>query len=187
MRTERRWSLAVATLVALALFGLSTPPAYAQGKCAPLSGTITAEFNLDFNDPNFLQWEGQAYLAFGKNPPVVATILDKSMGSKAHPSLKPDGSGNIAGDEELTFTIKDSPDWFIMTGKFVGIAGTTPYFYGFSETGKVTSGGGQFDDLTGNISIHGSFVVPAGALPTDPPLGPFVWVAQMTGSVCRQK
>jgi hypothetical protein len=169
-------------LVVLALFGLSTPPAYAQGKCAPLSGTITAQ--LDFQQG---AWVGQAYLAFGKNPPVIATIVDRSLGYKAHPSFKPDGSGNIAGDEELTFTIKDSPDWFIMTGKFVGIAGTTPYFYGFSETGKVTSGGGQFDDLTGNISIHGSFVVPAGALPTDPPLGPFVWVAQMTGSVCRQK
>ena len=181
MRTERRWSLAVATLVVLALFGLSTPPAYAQGKCAPLSGTITAEFNLDFNDPNFLQWEGQAYLAFGKNPPVVATITDVGLGYKAHPS-KPDGSGNFAGYEELTFTLSEE-DSFKMTGQFIGVAGTTPYFYGFSETGKVTSGEGQFEDLTGNISIHGSFVLGMG---TEGP-GPFVWVAQMTGAVCHQK
>jgi len=176
MRTERRWSLAVATLVVLALLGLSTPPAYAQGKCATLSGTITAQ--LDFAQE---AWVGQAYLAFGKNPPVVASIKDVGLGYKAHPS-KPDGSGNFAGYEELTFTLSET-DSFTMTGQFIGVAGTTPYFYGFSETGKVTSGEGQFEDLTGNISIHGSFVLGIGT--TGP--GPFVWVAQMTGSVCHQK
>ena len=71
-----------------------------------------------------------------------------------------------------------------MAGHFIGVAGTTPFFGGFSEEGKVVpeAGTGQFAGMTGNISSHGSAVA-GQAEPTDD--NPWLWIAQMTGSVCK--
>ena len=65
------------------------------------------------------------------------------------------------------------------------MAGATPYFCGFSEEGKLVpeAGTGQFAGMTGNISERGAAVFEGEPTPDNP----WLWVAQMTGSICNTK
>jgi hypothetical protein len=156
--------------------------AHAQGNCMALGGTIAGHFEMA--GPQGPGWYGWAYLTFGNDPTVLAArLVDLSNGYKDHPShVKPDGSGNFAGDEILTYTI-DAVGSFQMTGHCLCVGGATPSFCGFSEEGKVVAGTGSFAEITGNISIHGMAVF-AGE-PTED--NPWLWIAQMTGSVCKAR
>jgi hypothetical protein len=178
--SSRNWTrIAIVSCVVLAAVLLAAP-ARAQGNCQALGGTIAGHF--EFGGAQGDGWYGWAFLTFGNDPTVFpARLVDLNEGYKDHPShVKPDGSGNFAGYEILTLTI-DGVGSFQMTGHFICMAGTTPYEYGFAETGKVEAGTGSFAGMTGNISIHGTGVF-GQAEPTQD--NPWLWIAQMTGSVC---
>jgi hypothetical protein len=171
---------ALLSCLVLAIAALLPKPALAQGNCRSLSGTIVA--SLDLNYPGGGAWVGKAYLTFGKDPTIhVAELVDVNDGYKAHPTFKPDGSGNFAGDEILTFTFGGGLDSFQMKGHFICMAGSTPNYYGFSEEGKLVpeAGTGEYKGMTGNISSHGSA---AGGTGFEPP---WLWISQLTGSVCK--
>src|SRR5512132_1917487 len=179
---SRNWTrFAIVSCIVLAAVLLAAP-AHAQGKCVALGGTIAGHF--DFAGPQGPGWYGWAYLTFGNDPTVLpARLVDLNDGSKDHPShVKPDGSGNFAGYEILTYTI-DGVGSFQMAGQFLCVGGTTPGFCGFAEEGKINpeAGTGEFAGMTGNISSRGSAVF-YGALTPD---NPWIWIAQMTGSVCK--
>jgi hypothetical protein len=161
---------------------LLAAPARAEGNCTALGGTIAGHF--EFGGPQGDGWYGWAFLTFGNDPTVFpARLVDLNNGYKDHPShVKPDGSGNFAGDEILTFTI-DGVGSFQEAAHFLCVGGSTPAYCGFSEEGKITpeAGTGQFAGMTGNISTHGSAVFYG--LPTED--NPWIWIAQITGSVCK--
>ena len=152
---------------------LVTQSAAAQGPCVPLSGSISATLQMLPSGP---AWAGDAYLSFADQPPLNATIVDQNDGYKAQPAR------GLAGNEILTFAVENLGS-FQMKGRFVAMPGATPYWFNFSETGKVFPEGatGAFAGMTGNLSIHGDVVV--GPVPFDP-AHPFTWIAQITGSVC---
>jgi hypothetical protein len=187
MNSKRMLRVCLTMGMLVAFTVLFPSAAAAQGRCETLTGTITAQFQLLDVEP-FAAWIGQAYLTFGKDPTVLtARLVDQNNGYKDHPTFKPDLSGNFAGYEILTFTI-DSANWFQMSGHFIGIAGTTPYAYQFSEEGKITGGGGDFAAATGTISIHGSFVTGGGIGGPGPTLDtPWVWISEMHGSICGRQ
>lgn len=172
-----RTRIALLSCVVLVLTALLAMPALAQGKCKSLDGTIVAAW-----DPGQVAWVGWAYLTFGKDPTVYAArLVDLNNGYKAHPWFKPDGSGNFAGDEILTFTV-DGVGSFQVNGHFLCV-GPTQSYCGFSEEGKLVpeAGTGAFIGMRGNISSHGS----AAGGDLDHPADPWYWIAQMTGSVCK--
>jgi hypothetical protein len=178
--SSRNWTrIAIVSCVVLAAVLLAAP-ARAQGNCEALGGTIAAHFEMaGLDGPG---WYGRAYLTFGNDPTVLpASLVDLNNGYKDHPShVKPDGSLNFAGDEILTYTVNGVGS-FTMAAHFLCVGGATPAFCGFSEEGKVVAGTGSFAGMTGTISIHGSAVF-FGIEPTDE--DPWLWIAQMTGSVC---
>lgn len=177
----RRRTLETALILTfvVAADGALAPTTAAQGDCVSLSGTIAGEFIR--GGPQGNGWYAKAYLSFGRDDTViVADLFDRNNGRKQHPSLN-DPSGNFAGDEILTFSI-DAETSLVVDAHFIGVAGSTPYAYAFNEVGKIVEGTGWFGGATGNVSIHGSFVK-VGAAPN--PDYPWLWIAQMTGSVCR--
>jgi hypothetical protein len=146
-------------------------PAAGQGRCTPLEGTITGQF--DFGSD---AWVGQAYLSFNGGPVISTSLVDNNAGYKEHPMRQ-----NFAGYEILTFTANGGST-FQMSGQFIGVKATTPYAYAFSETGKIIpeTATGAFEGMTGSMSIHGSFVAGDGA-------APWLWIAEITGSACKPK
>jgi hypothetical protein len=175
MRSKNWYRFAIVSCVVLVAVLLAAP-ARAQGNCTALGGTIAAHF--EFAGSQGPGWYGRAYLTFGKDPTVLnAALVDLNNGYKEHPIR------NLAGDEILTFTVEGVGS-FQMAGHFLCAVGSTPYLCGgFSEEGKVIpeAGTGQFAGMTGNISIHGSAV--ADVFPIED--NPWLWIAQMTGSVCN--
>jgi hypothetical protein len=180
---SRDWTrFAVISCIVLASAVLLATPAQAAGNCTSLGGTIAGHF--EFGGAQGPGWYGWAFLTFGNDPTVLpARLVDLNNGVKDHPShVKSDGTGNFAGDEILTYTI-DGVGSFQMSGHFLCVGSTTPAFCGFSEEGKINpeAGTGQFAGMTGNVSSHGSAVF-FGPEPTED--NPWIWIAQMTGSVC---
>ena len=165
----------------LVLATLFAAPVLAQANCKTLSGIIAGHYEL--GGPEGDGWYGWAYMTFGKDTTLyTAKLVDLNNGYKDHPfQTKANSFGNFAGDEILTFTI--GPDSFQMAGHFICTAGSSPFYCGFSEEGKVVpeAGTGQFAGMRGNISIHGSAVVAGDPTPENP----WLWIAQMTGSVCK--
>jgi hypothetical protein len=174
---------AVLSVIALATTALPAAPAHAEANCMALNGTIAGHY--EFGGPDGDAWYGWAFLRFGNDLTVYAArLVDQNDGYKGHPShVKPDGSGNFAGYEILTFTVEGLGS-FQMTGHFIAMAGTTPYFSGFSEEGKLVpeAGTGQFAGMTGNVSSHGSAIAGPWSPTQD---NPWIWISQMTGSVCK--
>jgi hypothetical protein len=172
------WSrFSIVSCIVLTSVVLAAAPARAAGNCTALDGTIAAHFEIAGSQgPG---WYGRAYLTFGKAPTVLtAALVDLNNGYKAHP-----GEPMLAGYEILTCTI-DGVGSFQMAGHFLCTAGATPNFCGFSEEGKIVpeAGTGESAGMTGNISSHGSAVF---FLPVPTEADPWLWIAQMTGSVCK--
>lgn len=171
-----KMKFALMSCVVLALAALLATPALAQGNCMALGGIIAAHY--EFGGLEGDGWYGTAYLTLGKDPTILpAKLVDLNSGSKDHPF-----KANFAGDEILTFTIEGRGS-FKMSGHFICVAGSGPYFCGFSEEGKLVpdAGTGEYAGMTGNISSHGSAVF--GWEPTTD--NPWIWISQLTGSVCK--
>jgi hypothetical protein len=163
---------------------LLAAPAHAEGNCTALNGTIAAHFEVAGSQgPG---WYGWAYLTFGNDPTLLAArLVDLNNGFKDHPNhVKPNSFGNFAGYEILTFTI-DGVGSFQLDAQFLCVAGATPFFCGFSEEGKIIpeAGTGQFEGMTGTVSEHGSAVL-EGEPTAD---NPWLWIAQLNGSVCKAR
>ena len=175
---------ALLSCIVLAIAALLATPALAQNKCTSLAGTIVGTWDPSVPNPytgSTGAWVGWAYLTFGKDPTVFpASLVDLNNGYKDHPfRALPNGSASFAGNEILTFTVKDVGS-FQMSGHFLCVAGS-PTYCGFSEEGKLVpeAGTGEYAGMTGNISSHGM----AAGIGT--PEQPAYWVSQMTGSVCK--
>ena len=183
--SSRNWSsgLRAATCIVLAALLPRRRQARAQGTTAmALGGTgIAGLFDVAGPQEARLVRASVPHVRQGPHSAPREPRRSGTNGYKDHPShVKPDGSMNFAGDEILTFTI-DGVGSFTMAGHFLCVGGAT-LACGSSEEGE---GGGReqapFAGMTGTISIHGSAVF-FGSLPTDE--DPWLWVAQMTGSVC---
>jgi hypothetical protein len=182
MRAKGVGQIAFICVIVIASIGVFAAAADAQSNCTGLRGTITGQFVPA--GPEGTGWYAHAYLSLGKDETVLAAkLLDQNDGYKDHPTFT-DPSGNFAGDEVLMFTIAGAGT-FQMKGHFIGVAGTTPYAYQFNETGKIAAGTGDFAGMTGSLSIHGSFVTGGGLAAGPSEDHPWVWIAQMTGTVCR--
>jgi hypothetical protein len=180
---SRKWTRFAIVSSAVLVSVLLAAPARAQSKCTAVAGSIAAHF--DFLGDQGPGWYGWAYLTFGNDPTLLAgRLVDLNNGSKDHPinPIKPNSYGNFAGYELLTFTIEGVGS-FQLDAQFLCVGGSTPYFCGFSEEGKLVpeAGTGQFAGMTGNISERGAAVF-EGEPTAD---NPWLWVAQMTGSICK--
>jgi hypothetical protein len=182
--SARNWTrFSIVSCIVLASAILAAVPAQAQGNCTDLKGSIAAHF--DFAGSQGPGWYGWAYMTFGNDPTLIAArLVDLNNGYKAHPisPIKPNSAGNFAGYEILTFTV-DGVGSFQLDAQFLCAAGATPFFCGFSEQGRLVpeAGTGQFAGMTGNISERGEAVF-EGEPTSD---NPWLWVAQMSGSVCK--
>jgi len=165
----------VVLLAGLAAAALLAPPATAKEKCVPVKGTISGHF--DFSPAP--SWYAKAFLTLGKKgKTLTALLVDQGTGTNTWE----DDSGNFGGDESLTFTVEDLGELKV-SAHFTAIAAEQPFFFWFTEAGKITGGTGEFEDASGTIGIQGSFA--AGFDWTAE--HPWEWLAMVNGSVCGVK
>ncbi len=178
---SRGLRLAFVSVVVLVV--CSSVPAAAQDSrgCQPLVGSLAAQLN-----PVAMAWEGQGYLQIGKADPFATMLVDQAV---VPPTITDHG---MSGEEMLTFTRfnpgltpQDPPvptgDAIIMTVKFSGVALPAPFMGTYQATGRI-SGEGIYANASGNVVIDGTAIVDTAAFP--PRAQPFVWMAQIRGSIC---
>ncbi len=174
----RKWSVAFTVLVVLLVLG-GPAAAQAQNGCQGLSGSLAA------NLVPGVGWVGQGYLSIGEAAPVVTSVVDVSV----PPGPVPNGQG-IAGTEELTFT-QPAPNpndpavgTIVMRVDFSGAPLQAPFLAKYHAAGKI-SGTGIYENGSGSVTIQGTALFDPIVMQNQPPRAwPFVWMAEIHGSIC---
>lgn len=168
----------VCLVLAIASLTLFAAPAAAQGRCDNFAGTIMARLDLEIG------WIGRVYMSIDGGAPMNGTILDVGDETSRHPTMSTP-SMNWSGNELLTFSV-DGVGSFQMRGHYTATAASSPFLWGFHQTGKIDPSGatGEFVGMTGHLSIQGLFTVGGGGEFPPSDENPMLWIAEVTGSVC---
>ena len=166
----------VAAAIILMVFAAVPAGAQAPKGCGTLVGSLAAQVDREQG------WVGQGYLAIDGAEPIAAELVDRPLGP---PRTTAQG---MWGTEELTFTQKGPGDvvlgTLVMRVDFLGMATPAPFMAQYHATGKLT-GSGIYADATGSVTIQGSAI--ADPMNVPPRVWPFVWMAEIHGSICGVK
>ena len=122
---------------------------------------------------------GEGYLAFGHDEPIVTDLVDRSAGAG------PNKAGGLSGEETPTFTSTEGN--LVIPVRFWGSAKQVPYMNEYIASGNI-SGTGAFSRATGNVTVHGQYIVDMGIFQNRPPNAwPWVWMAEIHGTICGRK
>jgi hypothetical protein len=92
------------------------------------------------------------------------------------------------GKEELRFTQKGPGDVvlgaLVMHVDFVGMATPAPFLVQYHATGKLT-GTGVYANAIGSVTVQGPALADPATFPRK--AWPFVWMAEIHGSICGVK
>jgi hypothetical protein len=144
----------------------------AQASCQPLRATVHG-FHITEPEP---AWVGTLYLSlesFGITKDLRARFMTRSVEIELDKLVR---GRPFRGKETMTVTVSEG-DTFTVSASFIGVPGSTPFYYDLNETGEITSGTGLFAGASGHVTVRGPFLSPL-AVKTPP------WVAEMVGVLC---